>query len=116
MYAPLTQELPPELGLAQIYPIWDEETDEERVAVSASLVDPFIAILRDDASLLLLQVDESGDLDEVPLPDDISTLKCRSICLYHDKTHTFTPAQNGEDGSNMLLFILTSDYKISVSD
>ncbi|CAI7651198.1 unnamed protein product [Penicillium pancosmium] len=103
-----------ELGLAQIYPIWDEDTDEERVAVSASLMDPFIAILRDDASLLLLQADESGDLDEVALQDDISNLKCRSICLYKDKNHTFTSASDPVDGGDTLLFVLTSDYKILI--
>ncbi|CAI7579676.1 unnamed protein product [Penicillium manginii] len=103
-----------ELGLAQIYPIWDEDTDEERIAISASLMDPFIAILRDDASLLLLQADESGDLDEVALSDDISNLKCRSICLYKDKYHTFTSASNSVDGGDTLLFVLTSDHKILI--
>lgn len=87
------------------------------MAVSASLVDPYIAILRDDASLLLLQADSSGDLDEVSLPDDIANLKCRSICLYHDRKRAFTATSNGEAGDNgdMLLFLLTSDHKISVS-
>jgi len=87
------------------------------VAVSASLVDPYIAILRDDASLLLLQADASGDLDEVSLPDDIANVKCRSICLYHDKSRTFTAASRGDagDAGDMLLFLLTSDHKISVS-
>ncbi|KAJ5242364.1 Cleavage/polyadenylation specificity factor A subunit C-terminal [Penicillium citrinum] len=105
-----------ELGLSQIYPIWDEDTDEERVAVNASLVDPYIAILRDDASLLLLQADASGDLDEVSLPDDIANVKCRSICLYHDKKHTFTATSRGDagDAGDMLLFLLTSDHKISI--
>lgn len=98
-----------ELGLAQIYPIWDEDTDEERVAVSASLVDPFIAILRDDASLLLLQADESGDLDEVTLPENISSLKCRSICLYKDQSGIF-----GQAPDDTMLFLLTSEYKILV--
>jgi cleavage and polyadenylation specificity factor subunit 1 len=112
----LTRKTCPELGLAQIYPIWDEDTDEERIAISASLMDPFIAILRDDASLLLLQADESGDLDEVALSDDISNLKCRSICLYKDKYHTFTSASNSVDGGDTLLFVLTSDHKILVND
>ncbi|KAJ5099106.1 hypothetical protein N7532_006107 [Penicillium argentinense] len=103
-----------ELGLAQIYPIFDEDTDEERVAVSVSFVDPFVVILRDDASLLLLQVDESGDLDEVALSDEISGLQCRSVCLYNDKNQTFTSAPNTADSDSTLLFILTSEFKISI--
>ncbi|KAJ6145223.1 hypothetical protein N7470_009118 [Penicillium chermesinum] len=53
-----------DLGLAQIYPVWDEDTEEERTVRSVSFADPYIAIIRDDSSLLLLQTDESGDLDE----------------------------------------------------
>lgn len=108
------------MGLAQIYPIWDEDTDEERVAVGASFVDPYILILRDDSSLLLLQTDESGDLDEVSLPHELSTSMWRSGCLYHDKHQAFGASQAIPDGpgpskNNTLMFLLSLEYKLSVS-
>jgi cleavage and polyadenylation specificity factor subunit 1 len=106
------------LGLAQIYPIWDEDTDEERLAVSASFADPYLAILRDDASLLLLQADDSGDLDEVSLPDDLSSLKWRSACLYRDNEQVFSSSDSKSTDTadeNIILFLLSTDYKLSVS-
>lgn len=106
-----------DLGLAQIYPIWDEDTDEERLAVSASFVDPYIAILRDDSSLLVLQADDSGDLDEVSLPDEISSSKWQSSCLYHDKHEAFSnsPPPPNAAKENVLIFLLSMDSKLSVS-
>jgi cleavage and polyadenylation specificity factor subunit 1 len=106
-----------DLGLAQIYPIWDEDTDEERLATSASFEDPYLAILRDDSSLLVLQADDSGDLDEVSLPDEIVSSKWRSSCLYHDKHQAFSgfsPLPNTAEG-NVLMFLLSMDNKLSVS-
>lgn len=106
-----------DLGLAQIYPIWDEDTDEERVAVGASFADSYVAILRDDSSLLLLQADDSGDLDEVSLPDEVASTKWRSSCLYHDKHQTFKiPGSEESDGDkNLILLGVNLDYKLSVS-
>ncbi|KAJ5884094.1 Protein c.t1.c1 [Penicillium subrubescens] len=106
-----------DLGLAQIYPIWDEDTDEERLAVSASFADPYLAILRDDASLLLLQADDSGDLDEVSLPDDLSSLKWRSACLYRDNEQVFSSSDSKSTDTadeNIILFLLSTDYKLSI--
>ncbi|KAJ5577799.1 uncharacterized protein N7459_006763 [Penicillium hispanicum] len=105
-----------DLGLAQIYPIWDEDTDEERAAVTASFADPYLAILRDDSSLLLLQADDNGDIDEVSLPDDISTSKWRFSSLYRDKCQTFNPLSSDSDGTiaNMLIFLVNQEYKLSI--
>lgn len=101
------------MGLSQIYPVWDEDTDEERLAVSSSFADPYLAILRDDASLLLLQADDSGDLDEVT-PEDISGLKWRSACLYRDNDQVFSLSGSDSAGGNIILFLLSTDYKLSV--
>ncbi|KAJ5663769.1 Cleavage/polyadenylation specificity factor A subunit C-terminal [Penicillium longicatenatum] len=105
-----------DLGLAQIYPIWDEDTDEERIAVSASFADPYLAILRDDSSLLLLQTDASGDLEEVSLSDKISTLKWRSGCLYHDKHRSFGALHTKSSAAepSILLFLLNAENKLSI--
>ncbi|KAJ5753862.1 uncharacterized protein N7511_008015 [Penicillium nucicola] len=106
-----------DLGLSQIYPVWDEDTSEERVAVSASFADPYLVILRDDSSVMLLQADSSGDLDEVSLPEEVSTLKWRSGCLYHDQSQSFSPADSTPDRTTKdetLLFLLGLDCKLSV--
>lgn len=107
-----------DLGLAQIYPVWDEDTSEERMAVSTSLADPYLAILRDDSTLLLLQADDSGDLDELPINETITSIKWFSCCLYRDTNKVFSFSESTPDGSNesdILLFLLSSDGKLFVS-
>ncbi|XHG02780.1 mRNA cleavage and polyadenylation factor subunit, variant 2 [Aspergillus wentii] len=104
-----------ELGLAQIYPVWDEDTSDERMAVAASFVDPYLAILRDDSTLLLLQADEKGDLDEVVLSEDISTKKWLSSCVYYDHNGCFSmvdPASEKSSRRTVLLFLLSSDCRL----
>ncbi|KAJ6109745.1 hypothetical protein N7486_001980 [Penicillium sp. IBT 16267x] len=105
-----------DLGLAQIYPMWDEDTDEERIAVSASFADPYLAILRDDSSLLLLQTDASGDLEEASLSDEMSMLKWHSGCLYHDKHQSFSAlhSKSSVTERNILLFLLSTEHKLSI--
>lgn len=79
-----------DLGLSQIYPVWDEDEGDERVAVSASLADPYLAIVRDDLTLLLLQADNSGDLDEMSMPEGFVNQEWLFACLYADKTGFFS--------------------------
>lgn len=100
-----------DLALAQIYPVWDEDTSEERIAVSATFADPYLAILRDDSSLLLLQSDENGDLDEASVNEDISSQSWLSSCLYADVRGIFSESSSE---SNVLLFMLNAEYKLIV--
>jgi cleavage and polyadenylation specificity factor subunit 1 len=107
-----------DLGLAQIYPVWDEDTSDERMAVSASLADPYIAILRDDSTLMLLQADDSGDLDEMELNDSAREGKWRSCCLYWDKAEIFSstgPASKQRTDCELFLFLLSIDCRLHVS-
>ncbi|KAL2824543.1 CPSF A subunit region-domain-containing protein [Aspergillus cavernicola] len=106
-----------DLGLIQIYPVWDDDNSDERVAVSASIADPFLAIIRDDSTLLLLQADDSGDLDQVTVAEDVATRKWLSACLYCDKAGFF--ALSGPNAANLspgsiLLFLLSQDYQLHI--
>ncbi|KAL4883616.1 CPSF A subunit region-domain-containing protein [Aspergillus karnatakaensis] len=104
-----------DLGLAQIYPIWDDDSSDERVAVSASLVDPYLAIIRDDSALLLLQADDSGDLDEVTVTGDVTQQKWLIASLYRDRSDFFkTKPANSYSGEGILLFLLSHDYQLHV--
>lgn len=100
--------------MAQIYPVWDEDTSDERMAVSARFADPYLAIIRDDSSLLLLQSDDSGDIDEVDLKEDITAQKWLSCCLYRDQARIFSPSGAISEG-DLCLFLLSSDSKLFVS-
>lgn len=106
-----------DLGLAQIYPVWDEDTSDERSVVTASFAEPYLLVIRDDQSLLLLQADKSGDLDEVELEGELSSSKWLSGCLYHDKYHAFLPdkGETKPPSDNVLMFLLRADHTLFVS-
>lgn len=104
--------------MSQIYPVWDEDTSDERVAVSASFLDPYLVIIRDDSSVLLLQADESGDLDEISVTNEISSSQWRSGCLYRDNTQSFSVTGSSSNASiegEAILFLLNMEYKLSVN-
>lgn len=106
------------LALAQIYPVWDEDTSDERMAISACFTDPYLTILRDDFSLLLLQADDSGDVDEIALSEEVTNKKWLSSCLYCDRTGIFsfsssaTATEKEHSRNDILLFLLSSDSKL----
>ncbi|RAL07489.1 cleavage/polyadenylation factor CFT1 [Aspergillus homomorphus CBS 101889] len=106
-----------DLGLTQIYPIWDDDTNDERVAVNTSFADPCLAILRDDSSILFLQVDDSGDLDEVILNDQLAAKNWVSCSLYYDKTGTFSSVDSASKGllqGGLYLFLLGQDSRLYI--
>ncbi|KAI5289529.1 mRNA cleavage and polyadenylation factor subunit [Ascosphaera aggregata] len=96
------------LELSQIYPVFDEDTSEERHAISVTFSDPYIAIIRDDQSLLLLQADKSGDLDEIPLESQVSNQKWLSASLYRDTCEFFIP-KTTEDRINTFMILLGTE-------
>ncbi|KAI5304637.1 mRNA cleavage and polyadenylation factor subunit [Ascosphaera pollenicola] len=100
------------LELSQIYPVFDEDTSEERHAIAVTFSDPYITIVRDDQSILLLQADESGDLDEIPVEGELESMKWLSASLYHDKTQFFMP--KSEDHDTTLLFLLGTEGQIYI--
>lgn len=104
--------------MTQIYPIWDDDSNDERMAISASFADSCLVILRDDSTLLFLQSDESGDLDEVILHEQLAEKSWISCSLYYDKTGTFSsvkPTSKGQLDSDLYLFLLDQDYRLYVS-
>lgn len=107
-----------DLGLTQIYPIWDDESIDERVAVNASITDPYLAIIRDNSTLLLLQADDSGDLDEVTVAEDVTNRKWLSASLYCDKANFFAlhkPRAANLPTRSVLMFLLSQDHQLYVS-
>lgn len=100
-----------DLGMAQIYPIWDEDEGDERFAVSTSFADPYLLIIRDDSSILLLHSDESGDLDELSKTETVSSQSWLCGCLYTDKHNVF----EGHGTVNTYMFLLNQECKLFVS-
>lgn len=90
--------------------MWEEESQDERIAVSAGFSDPYLLILRDDSSVLLLHLDTRGDLDEIAVNDTISSQGWLSGCLYQDTKGVICQDSQKES----LLFLLSADCKLFV--
>jgi len=60
----------------------DEETDNELKIKSSSLCDPYLLVIREDFSAVVLQVDANGELDEVEQGEAMSKIQWISGCVY----------------------------------
>ncbi|KAI6858374.1 protein CFT1 [Hortaea werneckii] len=72
----------PELGLSQIIPMVDEETDAELQVVAVSFSDPYVLVLRDDSSLQVLKIEKSGDVEPLDDSEASKASNWLSGCLY----------------------------------
>jgi len=108
-----------DLGLAQILPMYDEDTGAEPQIVSASFADPFLLLFRDDASIFVAQCDDNNELEEIEREDDaLLATKWLTGCLYTDTTRVFAPFQSDKgqaSGENVMMFLLSSTGALHVS-
>ncbi|KAF2099428.1 hypothetical protein NA57DRAFT_74928 [Rhizodiscina lignyota] len=119
-----------ELELAQILPMEDEATGAELKVLAASFCDPYVLLIRDDSSVVVLEADKNGDIDEVPRGTWISK-QWLSGCIYKSPETNDTPlvcllsAQGGlaifdisnfdepvwqTEGLNLLPSMITKDF------
>ena len=106
-----------DLGLAQIYPLADEESDAGPKVVSASFGDPYVLLVRDDSSAVVLTADESGDLDEVSQSNAFKAGKWLSGSLYEDSNDILRleyPEESEDEAGNVLMFLLTAKGGLQV--
>ncbi len=71
-----------DFGLAQIFPLNDEDSEVEVKAVAASFADPYLLVIRDDKNFIVLESDKSGDLDEVERGEGALNGEWLAGCLY----------------------------------
>ncbi|KAJ8120539.1 hypothetical protein ONZ43_g2774 [Nemania bipapillata] len=100
-----------DFGLSQIVPMLDEETGAEPRVEYASIADPYILLVRDDASIFIAKMDNNLELEELE-KDDSSLTSKRWItgCLYEDKLGVFlrSPSDKGSKyGENIVMFLLS---------
>jgi cleavage and polyadenylation specificity factor subunit 1 len=110
----------PDLGLSQILPMLDEETGAEPRAVSASIADPYILLIRDDSSAFVAQIDSSSELEEVEKQDmALLSTKWLTGCLYTDTKGIFADAQPDKGATNpaeaIIMFLLSASGIFFVS-
>jgi len=60
----------------------DEETDEERRIVASSFCDPYILLIKDDHTSMVLKLDRKGELDEVEGSNAFKSSEWVSGCMH----------------------------------
>lgn len=107
-----------DLGLAQILPMYDEDTGADPKIVSASFADPFVLLLRDDSSIYVVYCDEHNDLEELEKEDDLLlSTNWLTGCLYNDHSGAFssTPSDKEQSFKNIFMFLLSAEGILVVS-
>ena len=98
--------------------MFDEDTEAEPKIVSASFADPFLLLIRDDASIFLAQCDDNNELEEIDRADDVLlTTKWLTGCLYDDSTGMFAAVQSDKGqnaGKNVMMFLLSAGAALHV--
>lgn len=108
---------PKGFGLAQIFPMTDDATGAEPKVVSADFSDPYVLLVRDDSSVMVLRADESGDLDEVEQGAAIREEKWISGSLYEDSNDVLrleTGYDSEDEAGNVLMFLLSGGGGLQV--
>ena len=114
MIKPLTTS---DLGLAQIYPLTDEENDTGPKVISASFADPYVLLIKDNSSAIVVTADENGDLDEVSQSDAFKAGKWLSGSLYEDSNDILRleyPEESEDEAGNVLMFLLNAKGGLNV--
>ena len=78
--------------------------------MSASFSDPYVLVIKDDTTMIVLKVESTGDIEEVELEGSLATNNYISGCLYEDSNDVFRlEADETEDyeAGNILMFLLT---------
>lgn len=100
-----------DFGLTQILPMLDEETNVEPRVEYASIADPFILLVRDDASIFIAKIFKNLELEELEKEDSVlKSTKWATGCLYEDKSGIFTGDQTdkgSKTSENIVMFLLS---------
>jgi cleavage and polyadenylation specificity factor subunit 1 len=97
--------------------MYDDDTGAEPNIISASFADPFLLLLRDDASIFVAQCDDNNELEEVEKKDQsFASTKWVTGCLYSDTMGVFA-SNNEQKKSNQscLMFLLSTSGALHVS-
>ena len=98
----------------------DEETGAEPRAISASIVDPYILVIRDDSSAIVAYMNKDHELEELDREDKtLVTTKWLTGCLYLDQSGTFAAERTPNDkksSETVYMFLLSGTGTFYVSN
>jgi cleavage and polyadenylation specificity factor subunit 1 len=98
--------------------MFDDITGAEPKITSASFADPYLLLVRDDASVLILVSDESGEIEEFDRSEALLSTQWLSGCLYTDRNGVLVAPKEGirnPQRPGVLMFLLTTEGCLQVS-
>lgn len=99
-----------------ILPMQDEDTGAEPRVLHASISDPYLLLIRDDASVFIAKMNSDDELEEVEKSEGILTsTKWMSGCLYCDTTAVFGEVEAESGERNIFMFLLSNVGSLQVS-
>lgn len=108
-----------DLGLSQILPMVDEDTGAEPRVLVASIADPYLLLIRDDASVLVAEMNKDLELEELEREDEsLVSTKWVAGCLYNDTASVFSAVQAGKGSktnTSITAFLLSASGTFYVS-
>ncbi|KAF8446478.1 CPSF A subunit region-domain-containing protein [Terfezia claveryi] len=109
-----------DLQLAQIIPMYNEETGEEPAIVKASFADPYLLLVRNDGSVMVHVCDEQTlEMEEVMLRSEyLRATKYTSGALFSAPPGVLFPLREGKKDfkARPLCFLLTSEGGLQIWD
>ena len=106
-----------DFSLAQIVPLSDEHEDSGIEVVRVSFAEPYILLVLNDLSVRILKAEESGDLEEIDLPDSFRDQQWTTGSLFDDANDVFrleSEDENEDEAGNVLMFLLSIDGGLKV--
>ncbi|VUC20740.1 unnamed protein product [Clonostachys rosea] len=104
-----------DLGLAQILPMFDEDTNTEPRVLSASISDPYLLLVRDDSNIFLAQIQRNNELEEVDKDGSpLNATKWSSGCLYKDIKGVFQSSKGSGTSETIMMFLLSSSGALHI--
>src|SRR5438876_10335062 len=107
-----------DLSLSQIIPMFDDVTGAEPKIISASFADPYLLLVRDDSSVLILVSDESGEIEEFDRSEALLSTQWLSGCLYTDRDGVLAASKESirnPQRPDILMLLLTAEGCLQVS-
>ena len=83
----------------------------------ASFAEPYILLVRDDSSVMIVKSEETGDLEEVERGDTLLKTKWLSGSLFDDSNDIFrleSEDEEQDEGGNVLMFLVDAQGGLKV--
>jgi cleavage and polyadenylation specificity factor subunit 1 len=94
----------------------EDVLEDDPKVIAATFAEPYIVLLRDDSSVIILNLDDDGELQDLAVFGSISRTRYCSAALYDDTNDIFQLSRDDVDEpTSVLLFLVDVDGCLCVS-